>query len=459
MAVQRFYERIWPENVGCLILVYLSGCLVSATTLIDFQSNILFWPCHIFIILCLIVTVFRKGYFDNIVAIYKRDWAALVIVLFLLYFIFIATTYHDSHTALAYEKTWLTKIGAGIILGFFLANPGMGEGYSRKQSRADAVAITFCLLALLWISWRLASRLRPDIFLIRINPGSPNYYQMFGDYLILVFFGMILTLRRLVDSKKHAALQAASLLIITIWALLLAQIVGSNNATIVIAIIGGGIFMCDIFANRGSSGARRTIYVLISEGVLAAVLVFVTFSSLPPVRLFNYRPVPFAISNFTSERLRTVVPDDIRPDVEQDSASPSPGAPADDEIESPIAGSSIDSRWRILLNNGLEQLRVNPLFGDLGAEIVTGHPGEYIHSILSVQSHTGIVGSMLIILFLVLRVPALVKLGGYYAVSVFVLSVILVSLAATFFVWVPFWLAMGALLAAPLMRRRGGCVA
>ncbi len=110
-----------------------------------------------------------------------------------------------------------------------------------------------------------------------------------------------------------------------------------------------------------------------------------------------------------------------------------------------IAGASIQSRLQILLESGLQQLAVNPLTGDLAADEIVGHPNGYIHSILSVQSHLGIIGSILLFCFLTERLIKLYRSNGNAVLKVVTPPIMLMALIGTFFIWMPLWFLVGAL--------------
>lgn len=110
-----------------------------------------------------------------------------------------------------------------------------------------------------------------------------------------------------------------------------------------------------------------------------------------------------------------------------------------------IGGTSLQNRIAILLESGLRQLSVNPLFGDLGVDHVVGNPGGYIHSIFSVQSHLGLVGSILLFCYLAERLLTLYRSKGNAVLKVTAIPVMLMAVMATFFTWMPLWFLIGAL--------------
>jgi hypothetical protein len=127
---------------------------------------------------------------------------------------------------------------------------------------------------------------------------------------------------------------------------------------------------------------------------------------------------------------------------------------------------SLMSRMDMLSNNFLTQFAYNPAFGDLNVDSLTTGKGTYAHSLVSVFSHLGIVGAVLFGAYLWSLYKELRRCGGnlqaYYSytdVSLFriiAIGIVLgLSLAGTFFTWMPLWFTLG-LLFSPLAFRNVG---
>jgi hypothetical protein len=116
--------------------------------------------------------------------------------------------------------------------------------------------------------------------------------------------------------------------------------------------------------------------------------------------------------------------------------------------------SSVESREKLFSSNFIEHLSYNPIFGNAKVEKLTTGVGTYIHSVLSILTHMGLVG---FILFIVLLWQTYVKivysnskeeyLSGNKSYSLFRLMAIgLVLIYATvsaFYTWMPLWFALG----------------
>jgi len=108
---------------------------------------------------------------------------------------------------------------------------------------------------------------------------------------------------------------------------------------------------------------------------------------------------------------------------------------------------SLISRVEILQGVGIKQLSINPVFGNLGAEYIVGRPGEYIHSLISVQSHLGIIGSFLLFAYLLHRLYRLYANSCRFVLKMITPPILFISFIGTFFTWVVFWFLAGALFA------------
>jgi hypothetical protein len=109
----------------------------------------------------------------------------------------------------------------------------------------------------------------------------------------------------------------------------------------------------------------------------------------------------------------------------------------------------------IFSHNFLTQMAVNPVFGNLKADTLTTGNGTYVHSLLSIFSHLGLVGAALFSAYLGSLYNSFKKTklfagpGFYHDSECGVFRLILISivlsfaLLATFFTWLPLWFAIG----------------
>lgn len=129
---------------------------------------------------------------------------------------------------------------------------------------------------------------------------------------------------------------------------------------------------------------------------------------------------------------------------------------------------SLISRLELLRSNFMIQFAYNPIFGNLRADVLTTGQGTYAHSLISMLSHLGIVGTMLFAAYIVAiykeskRLPGTlcalqsnVDLGLF---KIVIWSVVVVyAIVGTYFTWTPLWFTLGCLFS-PLVMRRVGLV-
>jgi hypothetical protein len=121
--------------------------------------------------------------------------------------------------------------------------------------------------------------------------------------------------------------------------------------------------------------------------------------------------------------------------------------------------SSIDSRLDLLSDFG-RQFAVSPIFGHFSAEIEAGSGlGRYPHTLLSFLTHTGLLGTTLVVILLIViysrRLP-LRRLSSPDAQQFLFMSAILVlGTAYTFMTWAVFWFMLGFMCKRPTLRSPG----
>ncbi len=108
--------------------------------------------------------------------------------------------------------------------------------------------------------------------------------------------------------------------------------------------------------------------------------------------------------------------------------------------------SSLMARMDIMKRYGYDQLISNPVVGDIGVEYKYGGAGMYIHSIISVQTHLGLLGSLSLFGYLAHRLYYLYRTDNYLALKIVTPSTLFISAIATYFTWIPLWFLIGALL-------------
>ncbi|MDB2416017.1 hypothetical protein N9W42_01450 [Pseudomonadales bacterium] len=124
-------------------------------------------------------------------------------------------------------------------------------------------------------------------------------------------------------------------------------------------------------------------------------------------------------------------------------------------LDGTLEVSSVNSRL-VMLTTFFDQFEVDPIFGNFMADQRIGlEQGSYVHSvILSLLTHTGVIGFLMI--FIMLVAVAYVRVGNCNSVEKRISSLALIigilgSLFA-FFTWPPFWFFLGCLCVRPIKR-------
>ena len=303
------------------------------------------------------------------------------------------------------------------------------------------------LLALYVLLTHLGSR-RADLFLIE---GTNLSYQRPGSLATIA--ALVVSTHLAIAVKASSAGVASRALLascfafyaFTIAALMLtAQLVGSNLGFVLTFLLGAGTFtwlwrprLRQLQWRRLVGGGRLTLGAMLlrSSPRLAlsgiALLAVAALAGLLILAKLGIDVHSFRIFGFSEGR---------------------------------VGGNSLSSRFALLTNDFVRQLAVAPFFGNLNADALTSGRGTYAHSLLSLLSHTGIVGASLFVsyaarLFRELRRPALQGAHFYSDVDFVLFRAVMMGVIlffaciGTFFTWMPLWFACGLLLPSLLLKR------
>lgn len=121
--------------------------------------------------------------------------------------------------------------------------------------------------------------------------------------------------------------------------------------------------------------------------------------------------------------------------------------------------SSIDGRL-VLLSDFGRQFAVSPVFGNFSAELLAGSGvGGYPHTLLSFLTHTGLIGTALVGLILVLiysrRLPLHHLSRPDLQQVLFMSAILALGMAYTFMTWSPFWFMLGFMCKTPTAKFAG----
>lgn len=422
---------------------YLAICLIASINVVLFRSNALFWPAHIAVMLVLgavLIVAIRQGRLGSLI---QTDWGSICLYLFFAYYLFRTLTYPLPDVRADYLKLFANSIVAGCAVGF-LAFSDLDERLGFAHPRRWAwVGIAIGLTAIIIVSFVYFAQMRSDLFLIQLPRGRSTYYQMFGNYLSLLFICVVAQMEVAKgQARRHSSflLYSISVAVLTFLSMFLLQSVGANKATVIVGLLGAIILLEDqvrqLLTKHWRGFARASASAII--GLTALLIAWSVAAGLPPMRMLSFKPIPaapFDISWMIAKR-----------------AAPAADAVAEalaDEGEGfteKLNNSSVQSRNKIWREYALPELAVNPIFGDLSADqIVTGERGLYIHSLISVQSHLGLVGSILLLGYLFNRTLRIVRGPVSQVLAISSVVIVLMAFLTSFFTWPVFWFIVGAL--------------
>jgi hypothetical protein len=338
----------------------------------------------------------------------------------------------------------------GISVSLFMC--GLYESQVKTHWRLFAVVLFLIVCTSLSLDTYRAhiANVRADIFLVADNSS----YQRPGNFVIMLGLIASTLLAQSMELPKRGKLQniAAVVAVGMYFALLLvllitSQLIGSNTGLVVTAFVGVGtlswiwrprlkkwkyhaLFLGNkltVLSLIRKSARKLIANVIIAAGVTAAL--GVTLLSVMHLNLEEFRIVGYSSGT--------------------------------------IGGHSLESRIRILRSNFLTQFAYAPLFGNLNADSLTTGAGTYAHSLISMLSHLGIVGSLLFVIYLVAicreQFRGNVHIARYYGsldmtLLRAIMAVVIVgfALVGTFFTWMPLWFSLGFLFP-PIVFRRWFC--
>lgn len=275
---------------------------------------------------------------------------------------------------------------------------------------------------------------RPDMFLIAHQEGG---YQRPGNFIFIQFMissTMFVMANYFACYLGYFTRKLVLVLIFCMYialaqkSMMLAQLIGSNSGFVTVAYF---LIMTLLYLNGNRRVSQKkipltfkNIFLKIFGGkifIICIIMVSIFYFTVPlgNMELFGIDTSTMRVTNFGEGKM-----------------------------------DSLESRNKLFSDNFIEHLAYNPVFGNAEVEKYTTGIGTYIHSILSILTHFGLVG---FILFIVLLWQMYVKiaysnsreeyLSGNKSYSLFRLMAIgLVLIYATvsaFYTWMPLWFTLG----------------
>lgn len=387
--------------------VYLAVMLIIATKVAVHGDNSFLWIAHLWFAVVALLAAFHNA--KGIAAEFREDPGFWFLALFLAYLVLMAAIHPDPEVSRGYLKDVVRSCLVSVVAGYLVS------AAVRVNPITDGAVLLLMGAGLAAIFFIAMPQMREDIFLIHQPQGVAPQYQYFGDHLSLV--AVVATVLLAGISGPWAASANRSWLVVPflfVAAFMAAQLVGSNNATVLLGLIALSLGAGTIWGYAKFGDYRNLAAFLVASGIAVTIWVALIVV-LPPMRILNF-----------SSSGEVLLSGD----------------------EGAVPGySSIASRVDIS-GHSADQFRVSPIFGDLAADKLSGESGEYLHSILSVQTHLGVVGSLLLAGFFIFKLRDLYSLGPDIRKWI-APPILLIAFLATFFTWQVLWLLAGILLAVP----------
>lgn len=420
----KLYSNNYPfYRLDFIVLIYFTLVLLASVYLVLTGDNSYFWKAHFVFIGAFIIILFSTNALEVLIAQFIGNFGGVCLLCFLFYYLIMAAGYPDSQIA----SNHLRYITRNVIPGFLLGYVFLGKIEIRKVCELPKpsqsirsillnssliVSLLFYLFVIFFILAALWSIRRTDIFLIaNVANIDQLSYQTFGEYALLAFIGVLMTLHYYLKQKRDYYLIFCFIVFCLGFLLSISlALVGSNKELITLVLL---LFMCVIYAKPDNFLFKypkvrlKKLFIILSVLLVCCVAWFYLADvELPYLRIFGYQKQSSIIEN-----------------------------------------RGLTSRIEILMGTGMEQLSINPVFGDLGAEYKVGRPGDYIHSLISIQSHLGMMGAFLLLAYLIHRIYRLYANGGRSVLKMITPPILFISFVATFFSWLVFWFLIGALFA------------
>lgn len=417
MSVSLTDNRCQPAFGAFIIFLYaLYGAYISSLYILDGDKKD--WPSadfYIFVTVILLLGLTSLGQliFQKIAKLDKKS----ILMLLLFIYILIRLITGNREESIIDFGTLIKDIGMNFITGFIAFSiiksriPVMSKLTDGTQTfkRIKRMAVTCTIIFIGLNFYFLTTFLNISMFdffsTFKMANINNDYYQDFGDYLTIAFCCLVSL--QLVYLKNSARSNTAfyvfvfAIIIQAMIAFISVQTVNSNKSALVIVLVSA----LAIYAAKPKDWLIKDNRFSIKEILGLAVLliaVFIMYKYMPELDFSQLRIFDYGESSL-------------------------------------IQNSSIQSRWELLIEQGVDQLSIAPVFGDLSIR-------SYIHStLISVQTHLGIIGSLLLWSFLLPQLFHIYLHGGNEGLKAIALPIVFVAIISSFFTWGPIWFLLGAL--------------
>lgn len=391
---------------------------------------------------CLLLSVF----FSIITLVFLAEKTVLLsltysmasLIVFLLYFI--TNFLWDSQSISDFKEVTIGTSGGVIFSLVTGATSALSIGalnkcldrsslYIQFTKSAFIVMVIIALVLSLNVFLSTISNIRSDIFLIEDQTG---FYQRPGKIMLMMYV-LLATIFAFMQiyTRKNFFWNITTLFLLIILAVILiahSQLIGSNSGSVTVSGI-ALVVWCYWFIIRTEKFTILETPVQLKQALFSWItgklilyfgfLLIVLFTSL------------FFMGDYDINQLRIF------------------GFGSG-------SNSSIDSRIYMLKENFIIQLSYNPIFGNAIVDDLTTGSGTYTHSLISLLTHLGLIGTSLFVIMVFfiycdIYTPQSVCDNYYHTNSyalfrLFILtSVIVFSIFSAFYTWMPLWFTIGLL--------------
>ena len=410
-------KQFLKENSFGFVLAFIYsfyGVHVTHLIIINGSKGIFLSPIVILFGI-MMLAFFASDFLKSIIKPLYKDSTNVLILLFLSYY-FISALTLETDDAVYHLRIFLTQVIPTFLLGILAFTSYWSRSYEIKKlikflyspKYFIKIGISLTLFLILYfigiIPILISSYISDASSLLTINT---EYYQLVGDYFIIVYLFLTIVKINIYLIYKARKWSYVILTIFTIIEFLIytayLQTLGSNKTPLMLFFI--SVFIIFVYRPKFKFSKQQvkiivisTIFLIISGGVL---LYHLQDFDLSKVRFFNREEGNSGVIN----------------------------------------DQSLTIRIQQVLNSGLIQINRSPIFGDLS--II-----DYMHSsLISSQTHLGIVGSSLLWFFIVIKIIKKFIHNNRDIVVWISSSVVFVSVLSSVFYWAPLWFIIGGLYA------------
>ncbi|MCX6227026.1 MAG: hypothetical protein NTV01_20145 [Bacteroidia bacterium] len=408
-------NRSQPVFGAFIIFLYaLYGAFIVFLFILQGNKGAL--PSEDFLLFVIVFLLLGISNFGKLLILRTVNVGARAMLLLFLIYLFFKILFLDSERFSYYLKS-IIDMGSAFIAGFIAfstinsSEPVISKIIKKFQSgkgiRSLVVISTMIFIGLmLYFLNQLLGTSPSGAF--KIMTIQNDYYQNFGD-LVTILFCCLLSLQiykydRDIYSERKFVLLSIVIIAESAIAFICLQVANSNKSVLVIALISIiSIYHCKpknwLISH---SGIKLKAFFLIP---IVLIFLFLSFQLVTSLDITTLRAFDYGEGN------------------------------------SVLTNSSIQSRRDIIDNYFIEQFQNALIFGDMSIKY-------YMHSsLLSIQTHLGVIGSFLFWSFITLQLRQVYRRRGNSGLKAIAPSVIFVSIISSFFTWGPLWFLVGALYA------------